>query len=150
MDYVAHWIFRNVQERRGPVAAFDGYLNPALSLSYDEAAESFFRARCKPHRQDSAWSGRRFGVEAGKLMHDLLRGLPETDQDPDGYLYRMSFGLNASDLDDIRREQFVAQVHRYLPVGSRAVDLIRPVRQWAVGRVPLEDLYAEILALGPP
>jgi hypothetical protein len=148
MDYVAHQIFRRVQER-GPMAALDDCLNPAWAQSYEEAAESFFVARCKVRREDVASAGRRLGVEAARLMHGVLRRLPETSENPDDYLYRMSFGLNASNLGDTRRQQFVVQIRRYLPVASHGVDVVRLIRDWAVGRIPLEDLYASILALDP-
>lgn len=143
MDYVAHQIHRAVLERRRSALA-DCLLLTWTGL-YDAAAERFFGARCTLEYGDWAAAARCEGAAAARQLHDLLRRLPETAGSAEEYFYRLSFGINASNLDDISRRRVAAEVRRCLLLASRSDVLVAAVRDWAAGRIKLEDLSTRLL-----
>jgi hypothetical protein len=147
MDYLAHQVHQAVLERRGPFHALAGQLLPAWKIFYEASAERFFAERWALRDGDPAAAARCEGVMAGSLLHDLLRGLPETAHDPDAYLFRLSFGLNSSSLDDTARQRFVALVRRSLALASEVDTLVAPLRKWASGAISLEQLSEMLLAI---
>lgn len=145
MDYIAHCIFRAVLERRGPrVALFDALI-PKWALLYEEAAENFFRARCFIGDGDRTAAARHVGATAARDLHDLLRRLPDTSGNADDFLYRLSFGLNASALDNLARTTFAANVLHCLHRASLLPALVVPLRDWANGRITPEDFFELII-----
>jgi hypothetical protein len=146
MDYVAHHVYRTVLRRQGPSPLLAEFFAPAWISIYDIAGEKFFTARCALADDDSAAAARSEGAAAAHQMHDLLRRLPETTHNPDEHLYRLSFGLNTSKADGLSRQRFVAEVRHRLVFASRADLLIQALRDWASGRMKLEDLSARLLS----
>jgi hypothetical protein len=140
MDYLAHRVHRAVLEGRGPSHALAKQLLPAWMSFYEDAAERFFAARRALRAWDASAAARCEGATAGSLLHDLLRRLPETAHDADGYLFRLSFGLNSSSLDDIKRQRFVMLVRRRLLLASESDMLVVPLRKWAKGTISVEQL----------
>jgi hypothetical protein len=144
MDYLAHRVHRAVLERRGPFHALAEQLLPTWTAFYEAAAESFFAARRVLRDGDPSSAARCEGAIAGSLLHDLLRRLPETEHDADAYLFRLSFGLNSSSLDDITRQRFVSLIRRRLCLGSELHSLVVPLRKWASGVISVEQLSAAL------
>lgn len=145
MDYIAHHIYRTILGRRGPCSLLAESFAPAWISIHDIAGEKFFAARCALTDDDSAAAARSEGAAAARQMHDLLRRLPETSNNPDKHLYRLSFGLNTSKADGLSRQRFVAEIRHRLFFASRADFLIQELRDWACGRIKLEDLAARLL-----
>jgi hypothetical protein len=146
MDYVAHHVHRSVLERRASSEALSDHLELAWASLYEAAADRLFGARCTLQGSDPAAAARCEGAAAARLLHDLLRRLPEANRDADEHFFRLSFGLNTSKLDTVSRRRVAAEVRRCLFRGSRSDDLIPPLRDWMAGRLTLEDLSARLLA----
>jgi hypothetical protein len=146
MDYIAHQIHRSLLECRPPVEAVSDHLVPTWTSIYDAAAEHFFWARCKLKDSDPAAAARSEGAAAARQLHDLFRRLPETKCSADEYLYRLSFGLNASALDSLSRRRVAAEVRRNLLRASRLDILVAPLREWAEGKLSVEELAARLMA----
>src|ERR1017187_6984419 len=142
MDYVAHRIHRTVLERQGPSNALGDYLVLTWLGLYDAAAERFFAAPCALRDHDPVPAARSEGAEAARQLHDLLRGLRETSEHPDEALYRVSFGLNASELSSVKRRRVAAEIRRCLLRASQSDALVTALRQWAEGQIELEDFLA--------
>lgn len=147
MDYLAHRVHRAVLEQSGPFHALAEQLLPTWMSFYETAAERFFAARQALREEDPSAAARCEGAIAARLLHDLLRRLPETARDADAYLFRLSFGLNSSSLDDITRQRFVSLIRRRLCLGSEAYKLVIPLRKWASGVISLEELSETLLAI---
>ena len=145
MDYVAHCVHRAVLQRRGPSNPLADYLALTWLGFYEATAERFFSARSALRGYDPAAAARSEGAKAARQLHDLLRGLKETSDNPDEALYRFSFGLNVSGLSSVHRRLMVAQIRRCLLRASRSDALVPLLRQWAAGRIELEDLAASLL-----
>lgn|GEM_PF-4939467 len=145
MDYIAHIVYRSALERRGPSAPLRDHLVQTWVSIYDAAAERFFAARCSLQDGDPIAAARFEGVAAARQMHDLLRRLPETADRPDEHLYRLSFGLNTSKIDNISRRRFAAEVRRCLLRASRSDVLVDGLREWVADRIKLEDFLARLL-----
>ena len=145
MDYIAHNVYRSALERRGPSDSLSGYFVPNWMSFYADAAERFFAARCSLHDDDSTAATRFEGVAAARQLHDLLRRLPETADQADEYLYRLSFGINSSKLDSLTRRRFAAEVRRCLLRASRSDLLVSGLREWVAGKIKIEDLSACLL-----
>ena len=146
MDYVAHHVHRSVLERRAPSEALIDHLEMAWASIYEAAADGFFGARCALQEGDPAAAARCEGAAAARQLHDLLRRLPETKYGADEHFYRLSFGLNASELDSVSRRRIAAEVRRCLLRGSRLDVLVKPLREWVAGKLTLEDLSLHLLA----
>ena len=144
MDYIAHQIHRSALEH-GESALAD-YLPLTWTGLYDAAAERFFGSRCTLAYGDAAAAVRCEGAAAARQMHDLLRRLPETAGRADEYLYRLSFGINASDLDCVSRRRVAAEVRRCLLLASHSDVLVMAIREWAVGKIKLGDFVGRLLA----
>lgn len=143
MDYIAHQIHRSALERKESVLA-EFLLTSWIGL-YDTAAECFFGARSAVGYFDWAAAARCEGAAAARQMHDVLRRLPETAACPDEHLYRFSFGINASDLSFVSRRRVAAEVRRCLLLASRSDVLISAIRDWAAGKIQLEDFVDRLL-----
>jgi hypothetical protein len=143
MDYIAHQIHRSVLERRE--SALANYLLLTWTALYDTAAERFFGARCSVEESDWAAAARCEGAAAARQTHDLLRHLPETAVSADEYLYRLSFEINASNLDVISRRRVAAEIRRCLLLASHSDTLVPGIRDWAQGKIKLEDFVARLL-----
>ena len=140
MDYIAHRIHKAVLEQTGPYEALIDCLDRTLFPFYEAAAERFFQARSAFRGRDAAAAARSEGAKTARLLHDLLRTLPETSGDADALMYRLSFELNSSALDSILRQRLVAEIHLSLIHGSRSDHLVNPLRDWAAGKSDLIDL----------
>ena len=145
MDYIAHCVFRAVLERRGPSLELWDILSPTWTSLYEQAAEHFFITRCSLDDGDRTAAGRREGATAARQLHDLLRRLPETTGNADELLYRLSFALNVSQLDNLSRARFAAKVRLCSQRASRADALVVPLRDWAAGRSRSEDFFQRII-----
>lgn len=145
MDYIAHRVFKDVLARRRPQNALCDTLIPQWTLIYDAAADNFFHARCSLRDGDRTAAARQLGAAAASDLHDLLRRLPDTRGDADGYLYRLSFGLNASALDNLARKTFAANVQNCLKLGSRLDALVVPLRDWINGRITSEQFFELVI-----
>jgi hypothetical protein len=145
MDYIAHCVFRAVLERRGPSLELWDILSPTCTFLYEQAAERFFIARCSLDDGDRTAAGRREGATAARQLHDLLRRLPETTGNADELLYRLSFALNASQVDNVSRARFAAKVRLCSRRASRADALVVPLRDWAAGRSRSEEFFQRII-----
>ena len=146
MDYVAHCVFRDVLQKRGPAVALGEVLVPTWTVLYEEAAEQFFAARCSLDYGDRTAAARREGMTAARGLHDLLRQLPETASNADELMYRLSFSLNVSGLDNLSRAQFAAKVRLCLQRASRADALVASLRDWAAERISSDDFFELIIA----
>ena len=145
MDYIAHCVFKDVLARRGPRVALGDALIPKWALLYDAAADNFFHARCSLGDGDRTAAARRVGAAAASDLHDLLRRLPDTSAKADDFLYRLSFGLNASALDNLARTTFAAKVRHCLQHGSRVHALVVPLRDWVSGRTTPERFFELVI-----
>ena len=145
MDYIAHCVFKDVLARRRPQDALGAALIPKWALLYDAAADNFFHARCSLGDGDRTAAARRVGAAAASDLHDLLRRLPDTSGNADDYLYRLSFGLNASALDNLARTTFAAKVGNYLQRGSRVDVLVVPLRDWVNGRIASSRFFELVI-----
>lgn len=145
MDYIAHCIFKAILERRGPSVALGDSLAPAWILLHEEAAERFFNARCALTEGDRTAPARREGVAAARQLHDFLRLLPATKGCADEYLYRLSLGLNASQLSHISRERFAANVRLSLQRGSRIEALTVPLLEWVNEHISSKEFFDYII-----
>jgi hypothetical protein len=145
MDYVAHLVHRSALERRGPSAFLGDHLVLSWISIYDAAAERFFAARCSLLDGDPISAARFEGAAAARQMHDLLRRLPDTADQADEYLYKLSFGLNTSKFDNVSRRRFAAEVRRCLLRASRSDVLVDGLREWVAGRIKLDDFLARLL-----
>ena len=87
---------------------------------HEEAAERFFSARCALADGDRTAAARREGAAAARQLHDLLRRLTATKDSADEYLYRLSLGLNVSQLGNVARARFAANVRLSLQRASRS------------------------------
>jgi hypothetical protein len=144
MDYIAHNVHQSALERYGPSEVLaDCLILPWTSL-YDATAERFFRARRELRDCDPTAAARCEGAAAARQLHDLLRRLPETRGSADDYLYRLSFGINASSLGSLARRRFAAEVRRCLLRASRSDILVTALREWLTGGIRLEDLPARL------
>lgn len=145
MDYIAHRIFRAVLERQGPSFELGGILAPTWIPLHEEAAERFFAARCALADGDRTAAARREGVAAARQLHDLLRRLTATKDSADEYLYRLSFGLNVSQLGNVARARFAANVRLSLQRASRSDALIAPLLEWVTGRISLTAFFELVI-----
>jgi hypothetical protein len=150
MDYIAHRIFIAVLEERGPSVGLGDILDPAWALLQKEAAERFFMARCSLADNDGTAAARREGVQAAQRLHDVLRVLVrrrllETDGDADDLMYRLSFSLNVSELDNLARAKFAAKVQLCLRRWSRLDTLVGPLRDWAATRITSTEFFECII-----
>jgi hypothetical protein len=145
MDYIAHCIFRAVLKRHGPSLELWDILSSTWALLYEEAAERFFIARCSLDDGDRTAAARREGAMAARQLHELLRRLPETADNADEFLYRLSFTLNVSQLDNLSRARFAAKVRLCSQRLSRADALVVPLRDWVAGRSKSEDFFKIII-----
>ena len=146
MDYIAHCIFKDALERRGPSLELGDSLAPAWITLHEEAAERFFRARCSLADGERTAAARREGAAAARQLHDLLRRLPETKETADECLYRLSLGLNASPLGNAARARFAANVRLSLQRASRSDVLTVPLREWAIGNMSTKEFFERIIA----
>lgn len=146
MDYVAHYSHRAVLERRAPSCKLTDYLVFNWKGFYDTGAERFFSARCKLRDRDPAAAARCEGAITARLLHDFLRNLPYTKECADKFFYQLSFGLNVSALSSLQRRRIVAEVHRSLLLASRSETLVWALREWASGRIQLDDIWSHLLA----
>jgi hypothetical protein len=141
MDYIAHCIFKAILERRGPSLVLGDSLAPTWILLHEEAAGRFFNARCALTESDRTAPARREGVEAARQLHDFLRLLPATKERADEYLYRLSLGLNVSQLGHTARERFAANVRLSLQRSSRIKALAVPLLEWVNERMSSKDFF---------
>jgi hypothetical protein len=146
MDYLAHRVYRSVLEQRGPCQALFTCLVPAWLSLYERASERFFDARTELRDSDPAAAARSEGSQAARQLHDLFRGLPETSEDPDTPLYRLSFALNCSSLSGVERQRIVAEIRANLASASVGYILVQALRDWATGKITLSDLSNVLLA----
>ena len=77
-------------------------------------------------------------MAAARQLHDVLRRLPATKDSADEYLYRLSLGLNVSQLGNVARSRFAANVRLSLQRASRSDALIVPLLKWVAGTIGLE------------
>jgi hypothetical protein len=145
MDYIAHRIFMAVLERRGPSLELGDSLAPTWILLHEEAAQRFFTARCELTDGDRTAPARLLGVEAARMLHDLLRRLPMTRDRADEYLYRLSLGLNVSPLGNVARARFAANVRLCLQRASQADALTGPLLEWVSGRMSSMDFFESVI-----
>ena len=145
MDYIAHCIFKDIMERKGPPVELSDALAPTWILLHEEAAERFFNARCALTESDRTAPVRREGVEAVRLLHDFLRLHPATKARADEYLYRLSFGLNVSQLGHAARERFAANVRLSLQRASRIRTLTVPLLEWVNGNISSEEFFDRVI-----
>jgi hypothetical protein len=150
MDYVAHEIHWAVLHRRGPSQELATYLTPAWRIIYESAAASFFAQRCAVRDYDHEAAARRMGADAAAEMHGMLEDLIAegplaTTTTADELLYRLSFGLNASTLNDIDRRTFVARVRGAWSDESQIAALKSALCDWAADDITLDDLMARVL-----
>jgi hypothetical protein len=141
MDYIAHCIFMDILERKGPLVALGDALAQTWILLHEEAAGRFFNARCALTESDRTAPARREGVEAARLLHDFLRLHPATKACADEYLYRLSLGLNVSHLGHTARERFAANVRLSLQRGSRIKALTVPLLEWVNGQMSSKEFF---------
>lgn len=141
MDYIAHRIFKAALERRGPSLKLGDSLAPTWITLHEEAAERFLIARCALTDGDRTAAARSEGVAAARQLHDVLRRLPATKDSADEYLYRLSLGLNVSQLGNVARSRFAANVRLSLQRASRSDALIVPLLKWVAGTIGLEELF---------
>lgn len=146
MDYIAHCIFKAALERRGPSLELGDSLAPTWITLHEEAAERFFRARCALADGDRTAAARREGAAAARQLHDLLRRLIATRDSADEYLYRLSLGLNVSQLGNVARARFAANVRLSLQRASRSDALIAPLLEWVAGRISSEEFFECVVA----
>jgi hypothetical protein len=145
MDYIAHRIFKAILERAGPSLELGDCLAPTWITLHEEAAERFFSARCALADSDRTAAARHEGAAAARQLHDLLRRLTPTKGNADEYLYRLSLGLNVSQLGNVARARFAANVRLSLQRGSRSDALIAPLLEWATGRISLKAFFESII-----
>jgi hypothetical protein len=145
MDYIADCIHKAVLERRGPSVALSEVLPSRWTVLYEEAAARFFVTRCALDGGDWTSAARREGWAAARQMHDLLRRLPETAAESDELLFRLSFELNVSKLDNVSRSRFVAKVRLCLQRASLADVVVLPLRDWAAGYAQSSELFERII-----
>lgn len=145
MDYIAHRIFKAVMERHGPSLELGDSLAPSWILLHEQAAERFFTARCALTDGDRVAPARREGVDAARQLHDLLRRLPPTKDRADEYLYRLSLGLNVSQLGNVARSRFAANVRLSLQRASRVDALTVPLLNWVNGHMSSSDFFECII-----
>lgn len=145
MDYIAHRIFRAVLERQGPSLELGDALAPTWIALHEEAAERFFNARCALADGDRTAAARREGATAARQLHDALRRLSATKNSADDYLYRLSLGLNVSQLGNVARARFAANVRLSLQRGSCADALTVPLLDWVAGRISSEVFFERVI-----
>jgi hypothetical protein len=145
MDYVAHCIFEDVLRRTGPSSKLCDVLDPSWISLHEDAAWLFFRARCALADGDRKAAGRSEGATAARQLHDLLRGLPATRGRADEYLYRLSMGLNVSQLDNVARARFAANVRLSLQRVSRSDALTVPLLAWVGGDIRLDEFFERVI-----
>lgn len=155
MDYVAHEIYWAVLHRRGPSQELATYLTPAWRMLYESAAEAFFAQRNAVRDYDHEAAARRMGVDAASAMHGMLEDLIAEGRQAvtvtaDELLYRLSFGMNASTLNDIDRRTFVARVRGASTDESQTVAMKSTLRDWASDVITLDQLIARVLDEGHP
>jgi hypothetical protein len=146
MDYIAHRIFRAVMERRGPSLGLLDSLAPSWIALHEEAAERFFRARCALADSDRTAAARCEGAAIARQFHDLLRRLPATKDSADEYLYRLSLGLNVSQLGNVARERFAAKARLSMQRASRVDALTVPLLEWIAGSISSAELFERVIA----
>jgi hypothetical protein len=145
MDYIAHQILKDALERRGPSQALGDALIPTWALLYEEAAERFFNSRNSLADDDRAAAARREGAATARQLHDLLRRLPQTAKAADEFLYKLSFSLNVSRLNNVSRARFVANVRLSVQRAARSDVLTVTLREWVAGRIDSDDLFERII-----
>jgi hypothetical protein len=145
MDYIAHRIFKDVLERRGPSLELGDSLAPTWISLHEEAAERFFSARCALIEGDRTAASRREGAAAARQLHDLLRRLTATKDSADEYLYRLSLGLNVSQLGNVARARFAANVRLSLQRASRCDALTVPLLEWVAGHISSKIFFERII-----
>lgn len=149
MDYVAHCTHECALERRGPSEALGEYLIQTWVGSYREAGDRFNDARRSVPRFDSSAAERSLGTKVAELFHDELRRLVEakalgSTASADELMYRLSFGLNASPVTNVTRRLFVHKLQLCLLRRSRSDVLVSSLKQWACGKLGIEDLVVRI------
>jgi hypothetical protein len=145
MDYIAHCIFKAVLERQGPSLELGNSLASTWIFLHEQAAERLFAARCELTEGDHTAPGRHLGVEAARMLHDLLRRLPMTRVRADEYLYRLSLGLNVSPLGNLARARFAANVRSCLQRASQADALTGPLLEWVNGHISSNDFFESVI-----
>jgi hypothetical protein len=145
MDYIAHRIFKAVLERQGPSLELGDSLAPTWIPLHEEAAERFFNARCALTDGDRTAPARREGAAAARQLHDLLRRLPATKDRADEYLYRLSLGLNVSQLGNVARARFAANVRLSLQRASRVDALTVPLLEWVNGNLSSNEFFERVI-----
>lgn len=146
MDYVAHLIFKEAMQRQEPSLELCVSPDPTWIDLHELAAERFFSARCEISYGDRLAALRYLGVAAARQLHALLRRLPATKGSPDEYLYRLSLGLNASQLSNVARARFAANVQLSMRLGSRSDVLIVPLCEWAAGNISSDEFFERVIS----
>jgi hypothetical protein len=148
MDYVTHRVYRSILEHKKASEELEPLGEAARwTVLYEAAAEHFFATRCALRDGDPAAAARSEGAAAARQLHDLLRRLPETADDPDVFMYRISFGINGSSLSIVSRQRIAAEIRRCLLRASLAYALVPPLRDWASGKITLAELCDLLLGL---
>lgn len=146
MDYIAHCIFKDVVERRGPSLELGDSLDPTWITLHEEAADRFFNARRALAEGDRTAPARREGVAAARQLHDFMRQFPATKDRADEYLYRLSLALNVSQFGNVARARFAANVRLSLQRASRVDALTVPLLKWAAGNMSMKDFFESVIA----
>jgi hypothetical protein len=145
MDYVAHLIFEEAIQRQEPSLQLGVSPDPAWIVLHELAADRFFNARRSLSESDRTAAARYLGVATARQLHLLLGRLPATKGSPREYLYRLSLGLNVSQLDNVARARFAANVQLSMRLGSRSDALITPLCEWAAGNISSEELFERVI-----
>lgn len=145
MDYIAHRIFKDVLERRGPSPGFGDSLVTDWIPIHEKAAERFFGARCAIADGDRVAAARCEGATAARQLHDLLRRLAATSDRADEYLYRLSFALNVSRFSNAARVRFATNVRESLKYASRVDALTVPLLEWIRGDASSNDFFEQVI-----
>jgi hypothetical protein len=145
MDYIAHRIFKDVLERKGPSLELGNSLVSAWIPLHEDAADRFFSARCALAEGDRTAATRCEGARAARQLHDLLRRLTATRGRADEYLYRLSFGLNVSPLENVARARFAANVRLSLQRASYIDALTVPLLRWVNGDISSSNFFDQII-----
>ncbi len=77
--------------------------------------------------------------------HDVLRRLSATKDNADDYLYRLSLSLNVSQLGNVARARFAANVRLSLQRGSCSDALTVPLLDWVTGRISSEVFFERVI-----
>jgi hypothetical protein len=145
MDYIAHRIFKDVLERKGPSPGFGDSLVTDWIPIHENASERFFAARCGTTNSDRVAAVRCEGARAAWQLHDLLRRLAATSDRADEYLYRLSLTLNVSQFSNAARVQFATNVRKSLLRASRVDALTVPLLEWIKGHTSSNDFFERII-----